>query len=171
MTIGSHQQCVGRSQVHLTPRWLLDRLGEFDLDPCAATVRPWDCATHNIVEEEDGLASAWRGSVWLNPPFDRYRVGEWIRRLADHGDGIALVHARTEAAWFRPICDQSELILFLDRRIKFLRPDGSVQPANSGAPVVLAAFGSKCAGALWESGLTGAFVDRRGISVAKRWEP
>jgi len=62
MTIGSHQRSVGKSQVHLTPRWLLDRLGQFDLDPCAATVRPWDCAARNLVEADDGLAVDWGGA-------------------------------------------------------------------------------------------------------------
>jgi site-specific DNA-methyltransferase (adenine-specific) len=36
MTLGSHQQCVGKSQIHITPKWIVDRLGPFDLDPCAA---------------------------------------------------------------------------------------------------------------------------------------
>jgi hypothetical protein len=45
MTLGSHQQSIGKSQVHLTPRWIIDALGPFDLDPCAATVRPWRPST------------------------------------------------------------------------------------------------------------------------------
>ena len=45
MTLGSHQQAVGKSQSHFTPHWILDRLGEFDLDPCAGNPRPWDIAS------------------------------------------------------------------------------------------------------------------------------
>jgi hypothetical protein len=158
MTIGSHQRSVGKSQVHLTPRWLLDSLGPFDLDPCAATVRPWDCAARNIVEADDGLAHEWEGRVWLNPPFDRYQVGRWIERLAAHGNGIAVVHARTETAWFRPIWRRASAIHFLFDRIKFVRPDGSEQSANSGAPVVLAAFGDANVESLVGSGIAGALV-------------
>jgi hypothetical protein len=158
VTLGSHQRCVGKSQVHLTPKWIIDALGPFDLDPCAATERPWDCATRNYVEADDGLALPWEGMVWLNPPFDRYQVGKWIQKLADHGHGIALVHARTEAEWFRPIWRHAERILFLDKRLKFCRPDGSEQPANSGAPAVLAAFGEDAVFRLILSGLTGASV-------------
>jgi hypothetical protein len=166
MTIGSHQRSVGKSQVHLTPRWLLDSLGPFDLDPCAATVRPWDCATRNIVEAEDGLSQEWGGRVWLNPPFDRYQVGSWIERLAGHGDGIALVHARTETAWFRPIWDRACAIHFLFDRVKFVRPDGSEHRANSGAPVVLAAFGDANVEILARSGIAGALVRlNRGVSA------
>lgn len=160
MTLGSHQRCVGKSQVHLTPKWLIDALGPFDLDPCAATDRPWDCARENYAEADDGLSKSWRGMVWLNRPFDRYQVGKWIARLANHGDGIALVHARTEAEWFRPIWRSAGRILFLDKRIKFCRPDGTEQPANSGAPPVLAAFGDEAVAALLLSQLRGAYVSR-----------
>jgi len=44
MTFGSQQKTIGTSQVHLTPRWIIDALGPCDLDPSAADPRPWDCA-------------------------------------------------------------------------------------------------------------------------------
>lgn len=161
MTIGSHQRTVGKSQVHLTPKWIIDRLGPFDLDPCAATVRPWDCAARNIVEADDGLSCEWAGMVWLNPPFDRYQVERWIARLADHGEGIALIHARTETDWFAPIWERASAILFLDQRLKFWRPDGTEQAANSGAPVVLVAFGSGALERLKGGGIGGWLVEQR----------
>lgn len=156
MTLGSHQATVGRSQNHITPRWILDRLGPFELDPCAADPRPWNCAIEN--RTSDGLSQPWRGRVWLNPPFDRYVVGEWIERLARHGAGTALLHARTEAGWFEPCWRSASAILFMADRIKFCRPDGSEQPANSGAPPVLVAFGAKDLAALRESDIAGALV-------------
>jgi hypothetical protein len=159
VTLGSHQRCVGKSQVHLTPKWLIDALGPFETDPCAADPRPWDCARVNIPEAMDGLTYEWFGMVWLNPPFNRYQVGLWVDRLARHGNGIALVHARTEAAWFRPIWRHAAAILFLDKRIKFCRPDGTEQGANSGAPPVLAAFGRDAVHRLYGANLSGAFVE------------
>ncbi|MBX3579991.1 MAG: hypothetical protein KF723_22535, partial [Rhizobiaceae bacterium] len=60
MTLGSHQSTIGKSQVHITPRFIVDATGPFDLDPCAADPRPWDCAAANITEAEDGLATAWQ---------------------------------------------------------------------------------------------------------------
>ncbi len=106
----------------------------------------------------DGLTRPWNGRVFLNPPFDRRVVGDWIARLASHNDGITLVHARTETAWFEPIWKHAAAILFLADRIKFCRPDGTEQSANSGAPVVLAAFGARNVIALRGSGLAGVLV-------------
>jgi hypothetical protein len=101
MTLGSHQTTIGKSQTHITPKWLIDRLSPFDLDPCAADPRPWSCAKTNYTE--DGLERPWDGFVWLNPPFDRYEVRQWVERLAFYGNGIALLHARTEAGWFENV--------------------------------------------------------------------
>lgn len=169
MTIGSHQRCVGKSQVHITPRRIIDAVGPFDLDPCAAWPRPWACASHNIALPYDGLEEAWSGSVFMNPPFDRYQVAKWIRKLAEHGNGIALLHARVETDWFEPVWEHATALLFLADRIIFHQPDGSLsgvvnkktgkfQPANSGAPVVLAAFGKEMHDRLVLCELPGFFV-------------
>lgn len=37
----------------LTPRWLLNKLGSLELDPCAAKGRPWDCATAFKVNDKN----------------------------------------------------------------------------------------------------------------------
>jgi hypothetical protein len=49
-------------------------------------------------------------------------------------------------------------MLFLDRRVHFLTPEGVEQDANSGAPVVLVAFGDHEARRLERCGLGGAFL-------------
>jgi hypothetical protein len=105
MTLGSHQTSIGKTQVHITPRWILEVLGPFDLDPAAADPRPWDCAAVNYTERDDGLRF---GRPFLNPPF----VPLWIRKLARHGCGTALLHARTETDWFEPIWESATVILF-----------------------------------------------------------
>jgi hypothetical protein len=106
----------------------------------------------------NGLDIPWHGRVWLNPPFDRYVVGRWIRKLADHGSGIALLHARTEAEWFEPCWRDATAILFLTRRLHFHRPDGTRASANSGAPPCLVAFGDENFIRLWRSGIKGWLV-------------
>lgn len=159
MGLSSHQRIVGRSQVHLTPRRIIDALGPFDMDPCAAPApRPWPTARRHIVEIEDGLSVPWEGRCWVNPPFDSRAVGRWIGKLADHGSGVLLVHARTETAWFRRIWESADCILFLFERLSFCLPDGSMQENDSGAPVVLVGFGRGERDRLARCGISGALV-------------
>lgn len=170
MSLGSHQSTIGKSQVHLTPRSILDPLGPFDLDPCASDPRPWDCARLNYTEADDGLSRPWEGRVWCNPPFDRRGVGAWMKRMGEHGHGIALLHARTDTEWFQHLWDGASAILFLRGRFNFLKPDGTPQtinkegskyfgkPSNSGAPVVLASFGIADRRVLETCGLAGTLV-------------
>lgn len=166
MSLGSHQQTIGKSQVHITPKWIIDALGPFDLDPCAAWPRPWPCAERNIPAEQDGLSVSWSGLVWLNPPFHRYEVEKWLTRMAQHRRGIALLHARTETAWFKQCWLHADSMLFMAQRLIFHKPDGSLQTtskgevANSGAPPLLVAFGVEAHNRLSKSGIPGAFVDR-----------
>lgn len=156
MTLGSHQKTVGDSQSWITPKWILDALGSFDLDPAACWPRPWNCATYSY--EDGGLDKPWGGRVWLNPPFDRYQVVRWVRRLAEHGNGTALLHARTEAEWFEPCWQHASAILFLADRLYFHYPDGRRAEANSGAPACLVAFGAMDADCLRRSKIAGYLV-------------
>jgi hypothetical protein len=173
MTLGSHQSTIGRSQTRITPRAILDSLGPFDLDPAGASPRPWDCATVTYTEADNGLGLPWFGRVWLNPPFDRRIVGSFVDRMCAHGRGITLLHVRTETSWFRPIWRHASALRFLAGRYIFHNPDGSLcaienpaakhygKPANSGAPLVLAAFGADDADVLCLCGLDGEFVPLR----------
>ena len=64
-----HNSGQGETNVWLTPRWVIDTLGPFDLDPCAApSPRPFDTAREHVTFPDDGLAASWHGMVWLNPP-------------------------------------------------------------------------------------------------------
>jgi hypothetical protein len=170
MSLGSHQRCVGKSQVHITPKWIVDRLGPFDLDPASANPRPWDCAKQNYCEVDNGLARAWHGRVWLNPPFHRHQVAAWIQRLAEHGRGTALLHARTETDWFAACWRSASGILFMSHRIAFCRPDGTSHPHNSGAPPVLVAFGDRDLARLRTAGIAGTLITSWKTIIAARGE-
>jgi DNA N-6-adenine-methyltransferase (Dam) len=156
MTLGSHQRTLGATQTWITPRWIIDRLGPFDLDPAGADPRPWDCARETWTCF--GLSRQWFGRVWLNPPFHRYEVARWVEKLAEHGRGTALLHARTEAEWFVPAWRAARAILFLADRIYFHYPDGRRAGANSGAPACLVAFGDGDAAALKRSAIAGYLI-------------
>ena len=68
--MGSHQSARAKTTTWLTPPELIQALGPFDLDPCAApSPRPWPTAAQHIELPRDGLAEPWSGYVWLNPPY------------------------------------------------------------------------------------------------------
>lgn len=140
--IGSHTRAHrGASDSWITPRYLIDRLGPFDLDPCAAPVQPWPCARHAYTV--DGLTRPWFGRVWLNPPYGP-QTGRWLERLADHGNGIALTFARTETRMFhRFVFGRATALMFLEGRLHFYRPDGRRGEHNAGGPSVLIAYGER----------------------------
>ena len=50
---------------------IVSALGPFDLDPCSPVNRPWPTAAQHFTVRDDGLAQAWHGRVWCNPPFGR----------------------------------------------------------------------------------------------------
>lgn len=124
----------------LTPPDLLEKLGPFDLDPCAHPDQFYRTAQRMISPPADGLASPWIGMVWLNPPFSG--MGVWLPKMVEHGNGIALAAARTEVeSWFWPyIWEAADAIIFLRGRLYFRRPDGTKR-GNAGHGSVLAAYG------------------------------
>lgn len=137
-----------------TPQWVLDPLGEFDLDPCFPVHPLFQTArrTYNILQ--DGLQQAWAGRVWLNPPYSDLQP--WLERMAANGNGIALIPARTETATFQQLVfARATSILFLDKRIFFLKPDGGKAKWNSGVSSVLIAYNEDNADVLHDSGLGG----------------
>ncbi len=158
-----------QSGVWLTPRWILGALGEFDLDPCAAPDPiAWPTAKRHIFLPEDGLTASWYGRVWLNPPYSRH-AADWIRRMADHGYGTALLFARTDTAWFSEGVlnhPNATAMLFLRGRVKFHRPVTYDAPDNGGAPSVLIAYGAQDADLLRRSGLNGSYVPLRSPASA-----
>lgn len=153
----------------LTPPEILAALGEFDLDPCSPRVRPWPTAARHISLPDDGLAAEWSGRVWLNPPFGS-RAALWLRKLRSHGNGIALVPARTETRMFyESVWGGADAICFLRGRPHFHYVDGSRAAANSGAPIALIAYGLENAERLRASGL-GAVVPGWSVCLRKAAE-
>lgn len=154
MTHPYKRRRVARTHVWLTPRHILAALGPFDLDPCAAPApRPWPTAACHVALPECGLTTAWFGRVWCNPPFGKHAAA-WLKRMAEHGNGIALTFARTETAMFRDhVWPHASAVLFLHGRPHFHLPDGSRAKGNSGGPICLIAYGQNNAAALKASGL------------------
>jgi hypothetical protein len=156
--MGSHQSAAMERDEWLTPPHVLAALGAFDLDPCAPRVRPWETAAQHYTANDNGLAKPWHGRVWLNPPYGA-EAPRWMERLADHGNGIALIFARTETATFFPwVWEHATALLFLKGRLHFHYVDGRRAEANAGAPSVLIAYGPENAAVLAGCGLAGKLL-------------
>jgi hypothetical protein len=152
-SLSGHQSARMKNDEWLTPPEILAALGEFDLDPCAPACRPWATARRHYTKLEDGLSQEWTGRVWLNPPFGREAV-KWLRKMADHRSGIALIAARTETEMFYEcVWSRATAVLFLKGRPHFHFVTGLRAPFNSGAPICLIAYSERDAAILQASGL------------------
>ena len=106
-----------------TPRPLFDELdrifGGFTLDPCA-TPQNAKCARF-FTREVDGLAQAWTGKVFMNPPYGR-QIGGWVRKAWEESLNGALVvcllPARVDTRWWHDYARKGH-VYFLRGRLKF----------------------------------------------------
>jgi hypothetical protein len=157
MSLSGHQSARMKSDTYLTPPEWIEKLGPFDLDPCCPHDMPWKTARYMYsLPWVDGLVEPWEGRVWLNPPFGREAV-KWLRKLAQHSDGIALVPARTETKMFYEcVWNAADGVCFVEGRPHFHAAEGTAvfhngqyievgpgerYPFNSGAPIALVAYG------------------------------
>lgn len=139
--MGSHQSAKMMKDEWLTPPEIIKELGEFDLDPCSPINRPWDTAKNHYSVLDHGLMREWYGRIWLNPPYGR-ETTHWLSKLVQHGNGIALIFARTETEmFFENVWDEADAVLFFRGRLYFHHVTGEKAAANAGAPSVLIAYG------------------------------
>ena len=114
-----------------TPPALLERLyamfGRFDLDPCSPTDDPRRApvrARMYFTPEDDGLALAWHGRVFVNPPYGR-GLAAWVakaRREFEEGRAgpvVLLIPSRTETSYWHEHVAGKAAVYFLRGRLRF----------------------------------------------------
>lgn len=139
------------------PPVLIHSLGIFDLDPCAPK-QQFYTAKECFTKEDDGLVKPWNGRIWLNPPYSRKLIGPFIKKMAVHNNGIALIFNRMDIAlWHETIFPTATAMLIMKGRVKFMRPDGT-QGDAAGCGSVLLAWGEENAKCLQNCGIAGRFV-------------
>lgn len=159
MDTRQQKSAVVSSDEWYTPQWIIESLGPFDLDPCAAplNVRPYQTAPLCYTKEDDGLSKDWKGCVWMNPPYSSKPLRAFCEKMVRHGNGIALLANRQDnLLWQEVIFPAATSMIFMRHRIKFIRPDGI-----SGNPFFgscLVAFGSECDHRLRECDIEGKYV-------------
>jgi hypothetical protein len=148
-----------RSVEWWTPPHIFEALGlQFDLDPCAPIGGvPWIPATRSYSILDDGLSQPWRDRVFLNPPYGR-ETAKWVGRLAEHGNGVALVFTRTDAKWAQAAMRQADAVCFLAGRLSFHDGSGRIRKGHNAANgSMLLAYGEECADAVLDCGLGVAY--------------
>ena len=149
MAFGYNLIDTGSSDDYYTPSHIFEALGiEFDLDVAAPDGGiPWIPAKRYYTIIDDGLASPWEGTVWMNPPYSAPR--KWIEKFIDHGDGICLVPT-SKANWFKQAWDQADGVMCMDPALKFVRGNSFAQIQYL---TIMFAMGDKSIAALKRSGL------------------
>lgn len=143
-----------------TPVEIIRSLGEFDLDPASSqeAFKLNRSAKKIYTAKENGLVQPWNGRIWLNPPYSNPLLQDFLKKMAEHNRGIALVFSKIEAKWFHDIVfEYATAVKFLYNRIQFLRADGTkgMQPRNGS---MLVAYGAEDAEMLSKNTLKGKFL-------------
>ena len=141
-----------------TPPYITDALGWFDLDPCMSQSHLEVIGRRqNYTKEFDGLSQIWKDRVWCNPPYGKHTF-DWIKKLANHGNGIALIFTRTETKGFHAqVWKRANAIFFFKGRLKFYYKNG-IEAGFANAPSCLVAYGVNNVIALEKSGLSGCLI-------------
>jgi hypothetical protein len=134
----------------------------FSLDPCAPLEY---CPSHDYCGEryilpQNGLELPWEGRVWLNPPFHRNEVKKWISKLAQHGDGIALVTSYFTSSWFQE--NPPDGLFLLADRPRYIVPKKDSSTVTGRYPSMLMSYGADCTEILKYAKLKGHFYRFKG---------
>lgn len=140
----SHWESPGKSDEYYTPKYIFDAMEyRFDVDVASPVDRTYCCVPALNFITSDSLNTSWKGFAWMNPPFGgRNGIDPWLQKMRNHGYGIALTPDRTSAPWWQRAVKQCSAILFIDGKVKFICPDGSVA-ASPSTGTNLMAFGSE----------------------------
>ena len=121
----THEPPSGGPVDWYTPPEIFEKLKiNFDLDVAYPKDKSldWIPAKKHLTIEDDSLNCRWEGNVWMNPPYDR-KIHLWLKKLSEHKNGIALIWARTDVAWFHDYAKFADYVLFTKNRISFINQD------------------------------------------------
>jgi phage N-6-adenine-methyltransferase len=116
---------VSKTDDWATPQYLFDEWNakyDFDLDAAASSTNHkcdnWYGLDHPEESKRDGLAQAWTGTTWVNPPYGRV-LNQWVGHAAEQlSPVVMLLPARTDTRWFHSYCI-NQRITFIKGRVKF----------------------------------------------------
>lgn len=126
-----------------TPKEFIDNInGEFDLDPCTMTFRPFDIAKLNCEYDngDDGLAVSWKDKrCFVNPPYGK-QIKPFIQKFIDEKPkGFMLIFARMGSQGVQDLLNNGAYCFLLRKRISFVDLSGTKR-ANAGVDSALFFF-------------------------------
>lgn len=138
--MGTWEPSAGASDDWYTPKYIFDALDtRFDLDVAAPPEGPRYVPADSWFSDH-GLEREWHGFVWMNPPFGgRNGIIPWMNAFFAHNSGIALTPDRTSAPWWQASARRARAVLFINGKVKFERPDGSLGKSPSNGTALFAA--------------------------------
>jgi len=135
------------TDVWITPKWIIDKIGISDLDPCGHLPEggPIVATANNyFTEAQNGLIQDWSQykTVFVNFPYSQSR--EWLKKCADEAakgcEIIVLCFTRSEVKAWQENVKSATGINLINKRIKFLTATGE-EKGNGNAPSCLIAWG------------------------------
>lgn len=110
-------------------------LGRIDCDPASnAAAQATIGAARYFTKDTNGLRQEWHGTVWLNPPYSRGLVDQFVMKLlAERAAGscaaaIALVNAQTSALWYHCLLRGADAVCSPHQRIRFINAATGERP-------------------------------------------
>lgn len=127
-----HEQS-GKSNEWYTPKYIFDALNvNFDVDVASPIDRAFCFVPAKNFIVKNSLNVSWNGFIWMNPPFGNMKNKFlWLNKFIDHGNGIALTPDRTSAPWWQYTAENTDAVLFVSGKIKFISPDGRLGESPS----------------------------------------
>lgn len=122
-----------------TPAYIIEAaretMGSIDLDPASSDIANRTVKANTYyTKEDDGLSKLWFGNVWLNPPYAKLLIKQFImaaiEKRSEYKQAIILVNNATETRWFQDLLNIVSVVCFHKHRIKFNDVDG-----ESGGPL------------------------------------
>jgi len=136
-----------KTDVWLTPKWIIDKIGISDLGPCAWAPNGEmivKTAVNYCTEEMNGLKADWSrySSVFVNFPYSQPK--EWMEKCVEEymkgAQIIVLCFNRSDTRWFQDFAKYCTGINCVRGRVSFLTESGETK-SNGNAPSILIAFG------------------------------
>lgn len=166
---GGDRSPTGTGRVEfITPKWLTDALGPFDVDLCAAR------GSYNVIgrrknyygptgSEDCGLAAKLRPKdfVWCNPPFGiKNGEAEFFKKMIAHGNGICISQCKVSSAYFHDfVWPNATGIFFFRGGFTFEDLDSTPRITFSGlSPSILTCLGPLAIARVQSANLRGRLV-------------